>query len=184
MDDDIQELLGGKRYRESFDLMVTRYQHKVFRLAFSYMRDASQAEDTTQEIFLRLWRALPGFTGAASLSTWLYTIARNTCLNQTRSRSYRQTLSMDVPAIRAAAEARRDKQEVTGTGIDVRSLIEDLPQPGRQVLLLFYTEDKSYEEVSAMLNMPLGTVKSHLHRCKKLLGEALVPKLEEKEPRR
>src|SRR5438552_2829170 len=116
MDDDIQELLGSKRYRESFDLMVTRYQHKVFRLAFSYMRDASQAEDTTQEIFLRLWRALPGFTGAASLSTWLYTIARNTCLNQIRSRSYRQTLSMDVPAIRAAAEARFDKHEVTGIG--------------------------------------------------------------------
>ena len=74
-DADIQALLQVKKYREAFALLLPRYRDKVFRLTFSMLRNHAMAEDTTQDVFLRVWRALPGYAGQSSLSTWIYAIS-------------------------------------------------------------------------------------------------------------
>jgi RNA polymerase sigma-70 factor (ECF subfamily) len=82
MDEEIQTRLVGKRYTEAFELVMTQYQNKVFRLAYSMLGNRELAEDAAQEIFVRIWRALPGYRGLSSVSTWIYSIARNRCLHR------------------------------------------------------------------------------------------------------
>src|SRR5215469_8058470 len=104
MDEDVQQLLQNKRYPQALEHLLNRYETKVFRMALTFLKDHARAEDVTQEIFLKLWQALPDYDGRASPGTWLYSIARNTCLSTLRSNSYRRVLPPDVtrePAIPA-----------------------------------------------------------------------------------
>ena len=169
-DEDIRRLLAKGQTAPAFDLLVDRYQNRVFRLALSFLRDRAKAEDVAQDAFLKLWRALRRYDGRATLSTWIYTIARNTCLNQIRRDSYRIALSLD-----AAGDVADSRSDASPTTKDCTALLEALPEKNRQVLTLFYLQEKSYEEVAEMLNMPLGTVKSHLHRAKRMLAAMLKP---------
>ncbi len=162
-DQDVQRLLDGGRRREAFECLIEHYQHKVFRLCFSILGDEAAAEDAAQDTFLKAWRGLPGFRGDAALPTWLYSIARNTCL----TRSQRGAGRAEELLTEGTAASRLIPID---DSLDVRAAIARLPGRYRQALLLFYFEGKSYEEVSAMLDLPLGTVKTYLHRARKELA--------------
>lgn len=172
MEDDIQLRLGARQYREAFELLLERFKDKVFRLAFSMMRNETQAEDVAQEVFVKIWKALPGYHGGASLSTWIYTITRNTCLTELKKRTTRPTVSLHDPEMEAVADglsALQTSDAEAGTERDVAALLAELPEKYRQVITLFYLEQKAYEEVAVMLGIPLGTVKTLLFRAKKEL---------------
>ena len=81
-DSDIRRQLDARQYGEAFALLLERFKEKVFRLAFSILRNETQAEDAAQDVFVKIWKALPAYHGGASLSTWIYAIARNTCLTE------------------------------------------------------------------------------------------------------
>lgn len=172
-DADIFERLQAKQYREAFAMLLPRYRDKVFRLSFSMLRERAMAEDTTQDIFLRVWRALPGFAGQSALSTWIYAIAKNACLSELRKR--RPTVSLDQnddedsynPAVAALAAPEADDSATVSVG----QLLDQLPERYRQAVVLFYMEDKSYEQTATSLGLPLGTVKALLHRARKRLIE-------------
>ncbi len=172
-DADIQERLQARQFREAFAILLPRYRDKVFRLTFSMLRDRALAEDTTQDVFLRIWRALPGFAGQSQLSTWIYAIAKNGCLSELRKR--RPTVSLDQnddedsynPAVAALAAPEADDSATVSVG----QLLDQLPERYRQAVVLFYMEDKSYEQTAASLGLPLGTVKALLHRARKRLIE-------------
>jgi RNA polymerase sigma-70 factor (ECF subfamily) len=172
-DADILERLQAKQFREAFAILLPRYRDKVFRLTFSMLRDRAMAEDTTQDVFLRIWRALPGFAGQSQLSTWIYAIAKNGCLSELRKR--RPTVSLDQnddedsynPAVAALAAPEADDSATVSVG----QLLDQLPERYRQAVVLFYMEDKSYEQTAASLGLPLGTVKALLHRARKRLIE-------------
>jgi RNA polymerase sigma-70 factor (ECF subfamily) len=172
-DADILERLQAKQYREAFAILLPRYRDKVFRLTFSMLRDRAMAEDTTQDVFLRIWRALPGFAGQSQLSTWIYAIAKNGSLSELRKR--RPTVSIDQnadedsynPAVAALAAPEADDSATVSVG----QLLDQLPERYRQAVVLFYMEDKSYEQTAASLGLPLGTVKALLHRARKRLIE-------------
>lgn len=167
------ERLQAKQYREAFALLLPRYRDKVFRLIFSMLRDRAMAEDTTQDVFLRIWRALPGFAGQSQLSTWIYAIAKNGALSEIRKR--KPTVSLDQndddegynPAVAALAAPEVDDSATVSVG----QLLDQLPERYRQAVVLFYMEDKSYEQTAASLGLPLGTVKALLHRARKRLIE-------------
>ena len=171
-DAEVRRLLEGGQRALAFELLVSRYQGKVFRLAMSYVRSAADAEDLAQEAFVRLWRALPLYDGRASLSTWFYVIARNACLSELRRRRARPTLPLDE-----TAEPRRTEGLAPAPASDLRldcaRLLETLPETQRQVVRLFYLEDRSYDEVAALLAMPKNTVRSHLHRARRRLALSL-----------
>ena len=172
MEDDIQQQLAAQRYGAAFELLLERFKDKVFRLAFSMMRNETQAEDVAQDVFVKIWKALPGYHGSASLSTWIYTITRNTCLTELKKRATRATVSLHEPEMEAAADtipALQTAEAEAGTEMDVAALLAELPEKYRQVITLFYLEQKAYEEVAAMLGIPLGTVKTLLFRAKKEL---------------
>ncbi|HEV2394368.1 MAG TPA: sigma-70 family RNA polymerase sigma factor [Verrucomicrobiae bacterium] len=172
MDADIRQRLDAEQYYEAFERVVELYGTRVFHLALSMLRNQAQAEDMAQEILLKIWKGLPGYHGGASLSTWIYAIARNTCLTELKKRAARPSVSLDEPEFQNASEALpalQSNDRESGFEIDIEYLLEQLPEKYRQVLTLFYLEEKSYEEVSALLGLPLGTVKTFLFRAKKQL---------------
>jgi RNA polymerase sigma-70 factor (ECF subfamily) len=165
-------LAAGERDR-AFERLLTAYRGRVYRLAFSYVRTPADAEDLAQEAFVRLWRALPLYDGRASFSTWLYVIARNACLSELRRRGARPTSSLDGDAIDPAAPI--GTASPVDQRLDCETLVDMLDEPQRRIVRLFYLEDRSYEQVATMLDMPINTVRSHLHRARKRLTALMVP---------
>lgn len=186
MDEDLQRLLRERQYEPAFNSLLERYQRKVFHLALCMLRNPAGAEDAAQEVFLRIWRALPYYNeSAAALSTWIFTIARNTCLSQIRSNSIRSALSLTEPAVWEVVEARQQVKPQQPNELNIRQAVDGLAERNREVLSLYYFREKSYEEVAEILGIPLGTVKSYLHRAKKALAETMrAPNVKEREERR
>jgi RNA polymerase sigma-70 factor (ECF subfamily) len=172
IDTEIRQGIAAGEYRGAFERLLELYSTKVFHLAYSMLRNETQAEDMTQEIFLRIWKGLPGYHGGAALSTWIYAIARNTCLTELKKRSARPTVSLYEPEFENALDhlpAMQTSDPESGVAMDLNHLLEQLPEKYRQVITLFYLQEKSYEEVSTCLGLPIGTVKTFLFRARKQL---------------
>ena len=122
----------------------------------------------TQDIFIKLWRALPVYDGRAAVGTWLYTIARNTCLSAIRADGYRRTSALDESVEPSASST-------TPLALSVEQCLSRLPEVQRQVVTLFYMQERSVSDVAAMLDLPEGTVKSHLHRARRALAVMMAP---------
>jgi RNA polymerase sigma-70 factor (ECF subfamily) len=158
---------------EDFERIVLDYQDKIFRLALSMMGDRAAAEETAQDVLVRVWRGLPGFRAESSLSTWIYAITRNACLTALGRREL-PTDSLEEPAARRAAEKRVAAGWSVASTPDAAALLGRLPAKYRQVVALFYMQEKSYDEVARMLDLPVGTVKTYLFRARKCLSEELA----------
>jgi RNA polymerase sigma-70 factor (ECF subfamily) len=172
-DADIEAHLKAGRHRAAFEVVLPRYRDRVFRLSLSILRDPTAAEDAAQDVFLRLWKALSGYNGSAALSTWIYAITRNTCVSLLRKR--RPQISLDEPLFAdddngAGLQLAAPEQDDSAVA-SVEKLLDHLPERYRQAVVLFYMEDKSYEQTAAALGLPLGTVKALLHRARKRLIE-------------
>jgi RNA polymerase sigma-70 factor, ECF subfamily len=168
----LMELVRADRRDEAFSLLLPAFRRKVFGLAYSFLRNREAAEDVTQDVLIKVWRALPRFDGRASISTWIYTIARNTSLSALRAR--RPQASLSDPEVMDAVETI-DPVSSAEAMVDraaLLRLIDRLPTKQRQVIMLFYMEDQSHEGVAAMLAMPVGTVKTLLHRARARLSAA------------
>jgi RNA polymerase sigma-70 factor, ECF subfamily len=165
MGGDVQRLLHERRYDDALEAALELYQQKVFRLAVTMLRDAGRAEEVTQDIFLKVWRAFPAFDGRAAFSTWLYAIARNTCLSALRAASYRQTTALDDVDEPAAPSPV--------AGVDWDRMLARLPDAQRHVITLFYFEERNIRAVAEMLGVPEGTVKSQLHRARRALADMM-----------
>jgi RNA polymerase sigma-70 factor, ECF subfamily len=166
------ELVREERRDEAIALLLPAFRRKVFGLAYSFLRDREAAEDVTQEVFIKVWRALPGFDGRASMSTWIYTIARNASLSALRAR--RPQSSLSDPQVMEAVDAINPvpPADVIVDRAALMRLVDQLPTKQRQVVMLFYMEAQSHEDVATMLAMPVGTVKTLLHRARARLGAA------------
>src|SRR6266545_3060098 len=132
MDEDVRQLLQRRKYDEALERLLDLYETKVFRMALSMLKDRARAEDVTQDVFLRLWLALPSCDGRATLSTWLYTIARNTSLSAVRAERYRQTTPLDEAPEPAAALT------TTPQRVALEQQLSRLPEIQREVVTLFY----------------------------------------------
>jgi RNA polymerase sigma-70 factor, ECF subfamily len=170
-DQDIVELLRGGAAKAAFERLVDRYGQKVYRLCCSLLRDPDQAQDAAQESLVRVWKALPRYDQRAALSTWIYTITRNRCLTAIERRRDLDSLSdpeVEHQAEAAGAVAPEGEQDHLAV---LRELVEALPERYRRALTLYYYEERSVEEVAAMLGLPEGTVKTNLHRARAMLLE-------------
>jgi RNA polymerase sigma-70 factor, ECF subfamily len=183
MDESILAALRSGREAEAFEQLVNAYRRRVYALAYSIVRDRQAAEDVAQEVFVKLWRALPRFDGRAQLSTWIYAIVRNASLSSLRGR--RREVSLADPDVLAAAEAvTAEANGGNGGGAAGRGdeldrtlarLVAELPEKQRHVVTLYYLQERSCDEVAAMLAMPVNTVKTHLHRARARLAAELGP---------
>ncbi len=166
------ELVRAERRDEAITLLLPAFRRRVFGLAYSFLRNRDAAEDVTQEVFIKVWRALPGFDGRASLSTWIYAIARNASLSALRS--LRPQSSLSDPEVMEAVESFNPapSADILAERAALLRLLDQLPTKQRQVVMLFYMEEQSHEEVATMLAMPVGTVKTLLHRARARLSTA------------
>jgi RNA polymerase sigma-70 factor (ECF subfamily) len=163
----------------AFQELVDRYKDLVFALIARTVQDRSQAEDLAQDVFLRVHRGLPYFRGEARLSTWIYRIVANVCL-QDQSRPKR-TVSLDAIDSadgRAAAASAKDRQF---GDLELRDRLEKaiarLPANYRLVIAAHYLQGLQYEDLAEALELPLGTVKTQLHRAKQQLRRLLSTEL-------
>jgi len=157
-----------------FEEVLRTYQDKVYRLCWAMLGDRTLAEDTAQEVFVRVWKALGSYRGESSLSTWIYAITRNTCLTARKRKAADRGISMEAAGVRHAAELAASPGRPPDHRPDILRLVDSLPEQYRQVIRLFHMEEKSYEEVALMLDLPLGTVKTYLHRARKQLAKKLA----------
>ena len=168
--DDDKDLIERLRAGEprAFEALVRAYQHRVFGVALRMLGRRADAEDVAQEVFLRVHRAIGEFRGEARLSTWLYGIASNLCLNRLASADHRRmrpdedaVMLAPSPAADAAAVAERSEVEAA-----LRQAIAELPDERRIVVVLRDVEGLSYDEIAQALGLEPGTVRSRLHRAR------------------
>jgi RNA polymerase sigma-70 factor (ECF subfamily) len=159
---------------KAFEELVERHQRFAFNVAYRVLGERREAEDITQEAFLRAWRALPGFRGEARFTTWLYRIVRNLCLNrlpslrrELRTGDNLEQLLVDKGTSPPASLQAREKLAF------LHAQLPSLPRKYRLVLTMRYLEEMSYREIAAQLDLPMGTVKTHIHRARRLLTERL-----------
>jgi RNA polymerase sigma-70 factor (ECF subfamily) len=146
--------------REAFDRLVERYQRDVYRLCYRYLNNHEDASDTAQEVFLKAYRAIGSFRGDSALSTWLYRIAVNTCLN---FRAARKPSGQELPETivdpRPGAQSRVESDEQSRR---VREAVSRLPEKQRATVILKVYHDLTHEEVAGILGATVGTVKANL----------------------
>lgn len=171
----------------AFDLLVQRHHQRIVRLAVRVLGQRDVALDVAQEVFVRAWRALPRFEGNSRFSTWLTRIAINQCRNELRKRGtvkHTQPASLSEPA---TGTGRAREQLLPGSTPEPRAFLEgqetrqalrdamaSLAPDAREVLVLKEVEALSYEGIAEILALPVGTVRSRLHRARAELRERIA----------
>lgn len=163
-----------KRDPALFDLLVERYQHRVFRLVVSLLGPYADldAEEVTQEVFLRAYRRLETFRGESRFSTWLYRLAYNRTLEYRRRARIRMP-HVPVETVQSIADTPAEQHDHEREQL-VAVLLEQLPDVYRTVINMYYWLDCSVEEIAETLAVPPGTVKSYLFRARRRLREHAV----------
>jgi RNA polymerase sigma-70 factor (ECF subfamily) len=169
----VAEVVSGRK--EVFRILVQRHEQAVYGMGLSFFRNAEDAADFTQEVFLKSFRSLARFQGRSRFSTWLYRIAYNTAVNGIRrQKDYRSLAAEASPeeSDRGAATPERALLRAAAAGA-VREALADLPERYRVCVDLFFFYDRSYQEIEVITGYPVNTIKSHVFRAKKLLREKL-----------
>lgn len=174
--------------RHAFDLLVAKYQRKLGRLISRFVRDPAEAEDVTQDAFIKAYRALPGFRGDSAFYTWLYRIGINTAKNHLLANKRRAPTttpfdSEDAESFEDAALLREvdtpENELMSKQVVDVvQASLQQLPEDLRSALTLREIEGLSYEEIASVMNCPIGTVRSRIFRAREAVAENLRPLLE------
>ena len=174
--------------KHAFELLVAKYQRRLGRLISRFVRDSAEAEDVTQDAFIKAYRALPGFRGESAFYTWLYRIGINTAKNHLLANKRRPMTStlFDAEESESFEEASLLREVSTPENelmskqvVDVvQSSLQQLPEDLRSALTLREIEGLSYEEIASVMNCPIGTVRSRIFRAREAVAENLRPLLE------
>lgn len=154
---------------QAFGTLMGRHERRVYNLAFRMLGNAEDARDATQDAFLSCFRHLSTFRGESAFSTWLHRIAVNACYDALRKR--RDVTSLDEQPMEPAPSP--DPADRTASHIDIQRALVEVPIDFRLVLVMHEIQDLPIEEVAAILEVPVGTVKSRLHRGRVALGRVL-----------
>jgi RNA polymerase sigma-70 factor (ECF subfamily) len=157
----------------AFSELVDRYKDLVYGLVYRLSADRASADDLAQDVFLKVHRGLPYFRGEARLSTWIYRIVQNVC-SQARARR-RPEVSLEPREGQRAIEPGAADQAFADVELRDRldKAISQLPEQYQLLIAAHYLKGVQYEALAEALNMPLGTVKTHLHRAKRRLRELM-----------
>jgi RNA polymerase sigma-70 factor (ECF subfamily) len=168
----IREAIGGNE--KAFRAILERHYTLIYSVVRGVLGVSGETEDVVQDVFIKIFRALPDFRGESRLSTWIYRIARNEALNA-RGRSTRQFVPLDDCADVGTDQGNPEtgyRRKVHAEQIE--RLMQRLDERERVVLELRYRGEKSYEEIAEMMEIPLGTVKTHIYRAKHSLRRMIA----------
>jgi RNA polymerase sigma-70 factor, ECF subfamily len=166
---------------ELFRLLVERYQDRIYNLSLRLLGNPEEALDAAQDTFVRAFRALGQFDTERPFAPWLYRIATNTCVGLLRKRrpdvfSLDAMAEHEAEAALAAAASDTDPWQQLERSLrddEIQCAVLALPEAYRMVILLRHQDELSYEEIAAAMELPLGTVKTLLHRARRRLRAAL-----------
>jgi RNA polymerase sigma-70 factor, ECF subfamily len=166
-----QALIEG----QAFEVLVRRYQNRIYSLAYRMTGDNVEAYDLTQEAFLRCYAALPSFNPSLRFAPWLYRIATNLCINFLQSSRVRKggadpELALQMPDRGKLPDSLYEEKEQR---LRIHAAILNLPAKYRAVVILRHMQDKTYEEIATILELPLNTVRTHLFRAREMLRRRL-----------
>ncbi len=162
----------------AFDLLVLKYQHKIFSLIGRYVHDADEVQDVAQEAFIKAYKALPKFRGDSQFYTWLYRIAVNTAKNHLVSRSRRppgSDVEVEDAEYYEGGAALRDIETPENAlfGAELKQVVEaaisDLPDDLRTAVTLREFDGLSYEDIADIMDCPVGTVRSRIFRAREAI---------------
>jgi RNA polymerase sigma-70 factor, ECF subfamily len=156
---------------EAFGELVIRYQMSVFNVCYRILHERGEAEDMTQETFLRARERLHTFDEERALGPWVRRVAANVCLNHLKSQ--KQTAPLDEEYDADESHRPETQIEARERSEQIRSALASLPAHYRVVIELRHYQQLSYDEIASELNIPLSDVKSHLFRARKILAEKL-----------
>lgn len=173
MQDDelIRSILQGNG--EQYDDIVERYQTGLYRTAYYYSQNIEDARDLTQEIFIKAYNCLAGFNQGSTFSTWLYRIAVNHCIDWCRKK---KPLFVEATCLNSLSNEERSpedlllQQELTS---EVQVAVASLPEIYSTVLILYYFEDFSPQQIAEIVEAPKRTVETRLFRARKMLRDKL-----------
>lgn len=175
---------GDKR---AFDLLVLKYQHKIFAVISRFIRDHAEVQDVAQDAFIKAYRALPNFRGESAFYTWMYRIAINTAKNYLVARNRRPPAS-DLDIEDAEFFAGNDAMHEMNTPErnllrdELQAVIDqafrDLPEDLRMAVTLREIDGLSYEEIAEAMDCPIGTVRSRIFRAREAIDKKIQPLIE------
>ena len=175
---------GDKR---AFDLLVLKYQYKVHAIVARYIRDSDEVRDVVQEAFIKAYRALPKFRGDSQFYTWLYRIAVNTAKNYLVARSRRPPSSdvdLDDAEYYSGSDQLKDHSSPENQlfrdqlEVAINQAIVELPEDLRTAVTLREYEGLSYEDIAAVMDCPVGTIRSRIFRGREAIDARVVELVE------
>lgn len=173
----VQDFLDGDA--QAFNRLVLLYQTKIYNLALNYVKSPEEAKDLAQDIFVTVYRSLPKLREKEKFTSWLYQIAINHCRNRYKKlsrRGYFSNVSLDDEEsyLQLPGDEGPEKSLQRQNTINlVRSTIDSMADAEREIILLRDVQELAYEEISTILDIPLGTVKSKLNRARNALKDRL-----------
>jgi RNA polymerase sigma-70 factor (ECF subfamily) len=159
--------------RDAFGKLVVQYQSQIRRLLFHLTGDEELSKDLAQDTFIKAWMKIGSFRALAGFSTWLYRIAFNTFYDYNRA-NRNPVVTIDSTDTKNIAGHTMPEIHEHDRMMDIHRALAVLTDSERTVMLLFYIEDKAIDDISKITGMPMGTVKSHIHRGKKKLSSYLI----------
>jgi RNA polymerase sigma-70 factor (ECF subfamily) len=148
---------------EAFSELVRRHERIVFNLAFRFMRDNALAEDMAQEAFLKAFRLLYGFRGDCSFSTWLYRVTSSVCLTELNRRKRRGEVELTPSHEDNASTGPEESSDMPEL---VRRCVTKLPERYATIVSLYYLQEVAYEDIAEAMRIPMGTLKTWMHRAR------------------
>ena len=174
--------------KKAFDLLVLKYQLRVSKLVSRFLRNQSDVPDVVQDAFIKAYRALPNFRGDSAFYTWLYRIAINTAKNHLVAQSRKNPANSidaqdaeDYGASEWLKEFASPEREALASELEtiIHKAMGDLPPDLREAITLREIEGLSYEEIAAVMDCPVGTVRSRIFRAREAIDSKLKPMLDD-----
>ncbi len=174
--------------QRAFEELVEKYKQPVFNMIYRTLPDAAEAEDLAQAVFVQVYKAASRYRVEAKFTTWLFTIARNLCLNELRRRSRHPADSLDASISQDEDYPARQYEDVRSVSAPdqliqdelsakVSEALMELPENQRTAVLLYQEQEMSYEEIAKILECSLSATKSLIHRARETLKQRLKPYL-------
>jgi len=173
---------------KAFDVLVVRYQSRIYKIVSRFVKDQNEVSDVCQEVFIKTYRALKNFRGDSSFYTWVYRIAINTAKNYLMAQDHRlPSIGFEIVDMERFSAKNGPKENGTPEHLMMRDEIEHLvydaidhlPQDLRTAIMLREIEGLSYDKIADIMHCPVGTVRSRIFRARAVIDKAVFPLIQQ-----